>query len=110
MSEITSLLAQLNRPRLLVHAARIGLRDYNRDKLLPKLLEGPLPASSRYIAFRLLAMEAALDDARCSGNAGYSVARHIEVLAAIMCESELLRDGKKRANTVINRPAIMQVV
>lgn len=74
------------RPRLLLGAARHGLSLYRRDRDLPRLLarhldKAPLDA--------LTEMEANTEQARRSGSATYSFARHIEILIALIAEQRL---------------------
>jgi hypothetical protein len=92
MTDILSLLASLRRPNLLVTAARLGAEDYSRPVHLRRLLPGAdLPGPGAAL-MQLMAMEAGLEEHRriASGGAGYSPARHIEVLAAIMAEARSL--------------------
>lgn len=87
MQDIRSQLAALNRPALLVRAARIGAARYARDTSLARLLgTGPLPAPRVALA-RLLEMEAELDRARRARRAEYRAAGHVEVLIAVMGEA-----------------------
>jgi len=90
MTDFPALLAELRRPRLLIRAARFGLAEYNRDRDLRRLMrvsEAPSPA--RALA-GLIAEEARLDEIRRAGDAAYSVARHVDVLIALMGEARLL--------------------
>ncbi|WP_240794004.1 DUF6477 family protein [Pseudorhodobacter turbinis] len=46
MSDISTILANLRRPRLLIRAARHGIQDYRRDRDLRRLINAvspPLP-------------------------------------------------------------------
>lgn len=89
------MVAGLNRPRLLVRAARFGIDDYNRNTHLPRLLgAGHLPRTGESIV-RLIDLEADINDRRIAGGVGaaadYSIARHVAVLIALMGEARLLR-------------------
>jgi hypothetical protein len=66
MTDFSTILKDLRRPRLLIRAARHGLSDYRRDR------------------------EAEIEGNRQTGSACYNVARHIEVLIALMAEARLL--------------------
>ena len=88
MTDFRSLLADLRRPRLLIRAARCGMADYRRDRDLRRLI--PYAASPDCTLPQLLDVEKALEDVRKRGDATYSVARHIEVLIALMAEVRLL--------------------
>jgi hypothetical protein len=89
MSDIRVILANLRRPRLLMHAARFGLGDYRRDRDLRRLAS--LTGTPEQTVETLLSVEEGLEETRLAGDAGYSVARHIEVLIALLAEARLLR-------------------
>ena len=85
------LLEGMRRPSLLVQAAQIGLGEYNRDRSLSKLLPDQHVAHSARKTFSTLVdQEAQMDDARRTGEADYSVTRHIELLVALIFEARLL--------------------
>ena len=88
MTDFRAQLADLRRPKLLIRAARCGLADYRRDRDLRRLLDAQ-PAPDRAVR-RLLTEEEALEATRRAGAAGYSVARHVEMLIALMAEVRLL--------------------
>ena len=91
MQDARTLLGRLRRPTLLVQAAQIGLNDYNRDRSLARLLpDMHCPHSARAIFDLLSDQEALMDESRRSGDATYSVTRHIEVLVALIVEARLL--------------------
>lgn len=95
MTDFRALLADLRRPRLLIRAARHGLADYRRDRDLKRLVQLHGPATPEAALPRLLSEEERLEEIRRSGDAGYSLARHIEVLIALMAEVRLLpRDAR----------------
>ncbi len=91
MQEALTRLRQLRRPRLLIRAARAGLPDYRREVHLGRSLAAPPPRRSGPALLRLIDIEADLDDARQRRCTSYSVARHVEVLIAMMGEAEVLR-------------------
>ncbi len=88
MTDFRALLADLRRPQLLIRAARCGLADYRRDRDLRRILDAQ-PSPDRAVR-RLLTEEENLEATRQSGEASYSVTRHIEVLIALMSEVRLL--------------------
>ena len=94
MSDLRCRLSRLHRPRLLIQAARHGQGDYRRDRDLGRLIgTGTLP-TPKVAVLRLLSEEEHLEEIRQQGGAAYSVARHIDVLIALMAEALLLpRDG-----------------
>ena len=93
MKDILGMLQVLRRPRLLIRAARIGVQEYRRDPHLYRLLGyGALPRSGAAL-MRLMEIEADLEDRRRTGDAGYSISRHVEVLCAMMGEAQVLRES-----------------
>lgn len=90
MTEISNPLAQLRRPRLLIRAARFGLADYDRPRDLKRLMRLPQTPGPREALARLLEAEAGMEDTRKAGGAGYSPARHVELLIALIAEARLL--------------------
>lgn len=91
MQDLLGMIAGLNRPRLLVRAARFGVDDYSRTNQLPRLLGViALPRTGEAIV-RLIELEADLNDRRMVAGADYSVARHVAFLIALMGEARLLR-------------------
>lgn len=90
MTDLLSLISELRRPRLLIRAARFGLSEYDRSRDLRRLMRLPtVPAPEQALA-SLIAEEARLEECRRDGDAGYSLARHIEILIAMMGETRLL--------------------
>lgn len=90
MHDFRTFLSQLRRPRLLVRAARHGLQDYRRDRDLARLIrtgDNPHPEAALE---QLFETEEILEATRRAGDANYSIARHIEVLIAMMAEARLL--------------------
>ncbi|MFN3577134.1 MAG: DUF6477 family protein [Tabrizicola sp.] len=92
MTDCRSLLASLRRPRLLMRAARFGLGDYRRERDLRRLVDHA--ASPEETVTSLMSVEARLEATRQAGDAAYSVARHIEVLIALLAEARFLRSGE----------------
>jgi hypothetical protein len=91
MSDLSTILANLRRPRLLVRAARHGMGDYRRDRDLRRLINAATPPSPESALKRLFDAEEQTEETRRNGDAGYSIARHIELLIAMMSEARLLR-------------------
>lgn len=90
MTDFSAVLKDLRRPRLLIRAARHGLCDYRRDRDLRRLMRlSTLPSPDRALGV-LVAEEAEIERNRQSGDARYSVSRHIEILIALMAEFRLL--------------------
>jgi hypothetical protein len=91
MLDILSQVGTLNRPKLLVQAARFGLDDYVREQHLQRILRcEKLPRMTEALV-RLMDRESEIHDIRIQEDASYRIARHVEVLIAIMGEARLLR-------------------
>ncbi|SNS41627.1 DUF6477 family protein [Tropicimonas sediminicola] len=89
MHDLSTTLTNLRRPRLLLRAARMGMASYNRGRDLKRITRGDVADSSGRVLPRLLALEEDLEHRRCSGDAGYSPARHVDILIALMAEARL---------------------
>ncbi|MDJ0859350.1 MAG: DUF6477 family protein [Dinoroseobacter sp.] len=90
MSRLLTALHSIRRPQTLMRAARYGLYEYNRERDLKRLTREPKAPSPQKALTSLMAIEETLESNRLEGYGTYSVARHIEVLAAIMGEIRLL--------------------
>ena len=89
MDNPSSRLASLNRPSLLVRAARIGANNMNRECTLRRLMPGEtLPAPGQAFDM-LMKREADMDMTRREGGAAYSPARHLELLSALISEARI---------------------
>lgn len=82
-------LQNLNRPKLLVNAARVWLPDFNRDRSMRRIFPGIVPPAPGRGFDALVEQEAAIDQIRRDGAASYSAARHIELLVAMIVEARL---------------------
>ncbi len=95
MTDFQRFLSEVKRPRLLVRAAKLGMCQYNRSRDLKRLMrEAVVPAPERAMA-RLIDEEALLEESRRAGGATYSLARHIDLLIAMMAEARLLPRAPK---------------
>ncbi len=83
-------LENLRRPRLLIRAARTGMAQFRRDRDLGRLIGVPCEMSPQKTVPALLDAEARQERIRLAGDAGYSFARHIDLLIALMCEARML--------------------
>ncbi|RYI33027.1 MAG: hypothetical protein EON48_03590 [Acetobacteraceae bacterium] len=92
MTDCRSMLASLRRPRLLMRAARFGLAEYRRERDLRRYVAGA--TSPEDTVTSLMSVEARLEATRIAGDAANSIARHIEVLIAILAEAQFLRRGE----------------
>lgn len=89
MTDCRTMLATLRRPRLLMRAARFGLAEYRRDRDLRRYVKQT--TSPEDTVTSLLSVEERFEATRIAGDAAYSVARHIEVLIALLAEAQLLK-------------------
>ncbi|NIZ60819.1 hypothetical protein DL239_07515 [Sedimentitalea sp. CY04] len=90
MQDLLTRLSSLNRPRLLVRAARIGASNYCRNRHLQRVLGyGQLPKYAKAIVL-LIEQEQNLNRRRLKKEPGYQLTRHVEVLIAMMGEARLL--------------------
>ncbi|EBA17765.1 hypothetical protein RSK20926_18542 [Roseobacter sp. SK209-2-6] len=87
MLDAKTRLMQLNRPKLLVRTARLGVANYNRSRDLKRILGGNQLCGPRQALTRLLDLEAEFDHRRRTRDAGYILTRHIEVLIALVAET-----------------------
>ena len=95
MQDILTTLDRLRRPRLLIRAARFGELDYRREADLRRHLGyGRLPRSGEALV-RLIEIEAEMNARRKVDDAGYSPARHVDILIAMMGEARLMRATMK---------------
>ncbi|MGB5560035.1 MAG: DUF6477 family protein [Paracoccaceae bacterium] len=95
MTDLMQLLSTLRRPRLLIRAARFGIADYNRERDLKRLIREPSAPTPARALTRLISEEAVLEETRTNGDASYSVARHVDILIALMAEARLLPTGPR---------------
>jgi hypothetical protein len=90
MTDLACRLAALRRPRLLIRTARFGLQDYRRTPALRRLVATAGAHSPAQIVALLLLREAEQEARRQAADAAYSVARHVELLIALMAEARML--------------------
>lgn len=97
MTDFSLLLANLRRPALLIRAARFGQQAYRRERDLRRIARLTTPGAPHKTLPILVEVEATLEEARTKGEGHYDVARHIEVLAALMGEARLACAGTQTA-------------
>ena len=88
MLDVKTQIARLNRPKLLVNAAQIGVKDYRRKTHLPRILLSSAPAKSYAVLVTLCDLENHMNSLRKTRDAAYSAARHVEVLIALIAEQQ----------------------
>ncbi|GLQ34464.1 hypothetical protein GCM10007939_07470 [Amylibacter marinus] len=85
-------LRNIHRPRILIKAAQIGALQYKRETNLRQILRCVTLPKHTTAVERLAAQENALEEARKTGEASYSITRHISILAALLAEIRFLPD------------------
>lgn len=99
MLDVLDRIASLDRPQLLVRAARFGVDDWRREAHLPRLLGLPHAPRPVEAIVLLLDAEACAEEARAQGAADYSPARHVALLTALLGEARTLRAARIPALT-----------
>ena len=100
MLDILTQANTLKRPSLLVRAARHGIEDYNRTVHLRGLLKSDVLPGQGQAIMKLMELEAVINAHRIAKRAEYTVAHHVEILVALMCEANTLKSAnalRKRA-------------
>lgn len=110
MTHILDKLGAMRRPKLLIRAARFGVADYRRAFHLRRLLGCETPPRSVVALDRLIEAEAFLNMQRCTGDASYSVARHVDMMIAILGEARLLQSTEASTNAQPGPATIAEVV
>ncbi len=98
MQDLLTMISSLRRPSLLIRAARFGVNDYDRERQLPRILGQSSAPRPGLAVMKLLELEADLEDRRARKAADYSVARHLDVIIALMGEARVLRATSARAD------------
>ena len=88
MTDYRTSVQQLQRPKMLIHAARMGLSDYRRERDLRRLGHISLPPEQALP--HLLQAEEQAEDKRRRGDLGYSPLHHVDLLIAVLAELSLL--------------------
>jgi len=83
-------LNRLRRPRLLIRAAHFGLPEYRKTPALRALIDRSGARTRCEVATALFEAEEELDARRRAGDARYRVARHVDLLIALISEVRLL--------------------
>jgi len=94
MEDILTQISRLNRPTLLVRTARHGIDGYNRIIHLRRLLKTEVLPSPGKAIIKLMEIETGIEELRKTKRAEYSVAQHIELIVALMCEAKILKASK----------------
>ncbi|MEP2718601.1 DUF6477 family protein [Pseudophaeobacter sp.] len=106
MQDVLSRLRSLHRPRLLVRTARIGANGYSRDRDLQRILSYGSPPRPAVAIIRLMELEEEINRQRLSGDAGYTIPRHVDVLTALMGEADYLGRPEVDKSTETNSETV----
>lgn len=98
MEDVLTQVSRLKRPTLLVRTARHGIDNYNRVVHLRRMLKDTTIPGPAQAILKLIEVEAVVDAHRVAGRAEYSVARHVELIIALMCEARILKASNAARN------------
>ncbi|MEM0978194.1 MAG: DUF6477 family protein [Pseudomonadota bacterium] len=99
-------LAGQRRPRILLRAARLAQKKYNRNRMLLRwLLCGPTLSNEEALR-DFSEMEGEMNELRLSGSFEYRVDQHVELLAAVLYESSMLQNHPNASGSEALRVAI----
>lgn len=87
MTDFRTTVQELQRPKMLIHAARMGMADYRRDRDLRRLIH--ISGRAEHPLQDLLHQERRAEEKRRMGDAAYSIAHHVDLLIALMAELRL---------------------
>lgn len=96
MQDVLDRVAALNRPKLLVRAAKSAACDYRRVPHLARLLPGKATPAHSAAIHSLLDLERAQNDCRLRQGAEYCLTSHLDVLIALVAEVQLLSEHRKQ--------------
>ncbi|KMW56851.1 hypothetical protein AIOL_001808 [Candidatus Rhodobacter oscarellae] len=97
MPELMELLQNMRRPGLLLQAAKLGMKDYNRERTLKRLALPTAEQNATNAVHALMSTEDTMEHARRAGDASYTPSRHVEVLVALLAEIRRLAAPQARA-------------
>lgn len=84
----------LCRPKILVSTAQYGARRYRRERDLPGAVPGLLSRPQGQILPRLWEAEAHCEQERRARSAAYRPGRHVQILAALLAETDPANQAK----------------
>lgn len=86
MTRFEETLSRIKRPAILLRAARVALDQHNHRNAIFRLFGEVPPIGSDDLFALLLEQEEYMNTQRKTGEANYSIARHILVLTALLHE------------------------
>jgi hypothetical protein len=91
MQEFQTFADSLRRPHILIRAARHGLLSYNRNRDLRRLMHAATVPTPAVAVRRLIDEEAVVEARRQTGDAAYSLTRHVDLMIALLAELRLVQ-------------------
>ncbi|EPX79109.1 DUF6477 family protein [Litoreibacter arenae] len=108
MTDLTTQLNNLRRPRLLVRAARHGVGNYRRSRDLRRITGQLLTGSSHQAVVQtLLQHEEQAEQTRLANDGTYSANKHVELLIALMAESRTMPPPARAEGRTGWRPSVV---
>ena len=86
----------MTRPKILLKAAKIGLKYYSRKKDQKRLLGTQKLLNPEQAVKGLIRREVELEEYRVMGNAAYNMKLHIHIMAALLQEVYLYSKESKK--------------
>ncbi|MDG1737864.1 MAG: DUF6477 family protein [Paracoccaceae bacterium] len=95
MTDLSSAITSLRRPSLLVHTAKLALERFKRETTLDRIFGFEVSEDPKDVLMDLYEAEIDINEQRKTGDATYSIARHISVLTALMHEAQSLAQSEQ---------------
>ncbi len=89
-------LNSFKRPKILISAAKLGLKTYNRATCLGSFLALNMNQHSAQISRSLIAKEDQLNQMRLQQHVQYNIALHVTILTALIAETMEIEGAEKQ--------------
>lgn len=89
-------LHSVKRPKILINAANLGLKTYNRASCLGTFLALNMNEHSAQILRSLIDKEGQLNKMRLQQHVQYNIALHVTVLTALIAETKEIERAEKQ--------------
>ena len=89
-------LHSLKRPKILINAAKLGLKTYNRATCLGSFLALSMDQHTAQILQSLIAKEGRLNQMRMQQNVQYNIALHVTIPTALIADTMEIESAKKQ--------------
>ncbi|WP_370229990.1 DUF6477 family protein [Cognatishimia sp.] len=93
--DVLQQITALKRPAILVRAAKDAALSYQRKVHLRRFFGETLPHKNATLLAQLLELEHKSNEQRLAEMAEYSVARHLDILIALIGEAQILRASQQ---------------